>query len=71
LTTPHEELNIIPTIEQMAKNYHPKECVSDYYNHNEAHFNEILHYANGEVKVEDSLYDNGAYHWNFEDYFTI
>jgi hypothetical protein len=72
LTTPHDEL-VIQSIEHIdAKNYHSsmsRDC--DFYNNNDSsQFNELLQY-NGDMKVEDTIYENGTYLWNFEDYFTI
>jgi len=71
LTTPHDEL-VIQSIEHIdSKNYHSsmsRDC--DFYNNDSSQFNELLQY-NGEMKVEDTMYENGTYLWNFEDYFTI
>jgi hypothetical protein len=71
-TNSHTDELVIQSIEHLEnKNYHStKECISEYYNSESVEFNDLLNF-NGDMKVDDTIYENGTYIWNFEDYFTI
>jgi hypothetical protein len=56
---------VIQSIDHIENKAYPG--VSELYNSDRFDF---LQY-NGEIKMEDNLYEHGNCIWNFEDYFTI
>jgi hypothetical protein len=60
---------VIQSIDHVENKNYTKDCISEYYSNETCQFNELLNY--GEMKIDDTIYDNGNYIWNFEDYFTI